>query len=84
MRHVIVWLSVVAAGSAFVAGRLSAPEVPKMPAPGHIWIGFEPKARSAYYVNNGNQMQIHGLAYTCRPGTNGVRTWNVRFEEETR
>ncbi len=85
----LVLASIVGA-IAFQAGRLSAPPlidhrvVLRLPRPNHTWIGFSHETRKAYFVNNENFLLIRALGYRCsRPDTNGVRMWDVHFEEET-
>lgn len=60
----------------FVGMRIGAPILPK---PNHIWVGFDLSSvlrtnvlgdsvgygQRAYYVNNGNNIVIHGLQWTC-------------------
>ncbi len=49
-------LASIVGAAAFQAGRLSAPPqvdhrvVVRLPRPNHIWIGFNPETRGAYYV----------------------------------
>ena len=69
------------ASIAFVLGRMTAP--PKLPEPNHVWIGFQPETRRAYYVNNGNNFVLGPFGYSVRHGTDHLRHWQITFEEST-
>lgn len=83
-------LVLIASALAFRAGQLTTPPlidhrtVLRLPRPNHVWIGFNPETRSAYWINNQNHLIIHGLSYRCiQNRTNGLRVWDVHFEEST-